>query len=183
MPRTRQYVEAALEWEAVASPSPFSRFALGRLHPLWWVPIALGFLAIDVLTGYSLPPPLYVPLIAAAAWYSGASSGMAVAVLLPLVRLAVGGFRDPLMTPGRLAISIAVLIFIAVVAGRLGDHERKLRERIRALESLLPMCMFCKSIRNARQEWQPLEAYMSDTGTGVTHGICPACASREGWTG
>jgi hypothetical protein len=157
--------------------------SLARIHPLWWAPIALGVLAADVLTGYTLPPPIYVPLIAAAAWYSGARTGIAVAVLLPFVRLVVGGLRDPLMTPGRLALSVAVLIFMAVIAARLSDHERKMQARIEALERLLPMCMFCKSIRRDDESWAPLERYMRESGTQVTHGICPSCAQREGWNG
>ena len=167
-------------------PPPSSSWplvSLARIHPLWWAPIALGVLAADVLTGYALPPPIYVPLIAAAAWYSGTSTGIAVATLLPLVRLAVGGFRDPLMTPGRLVLSIAVLILVAIVVGRLNEHERQMQARIEALERLLPMCMFCKSIRRDDESWAPLERYMRESGTQVTHGICPSCAQREGWNG
>ena len=160
----------------------FERFPFGRL-PAWiWIPLSALFVVLDTVTGNAIPPPTYVLLIGPAAWFSGNKAGVPMAVLLPFARLATLEAGHPQVGPARFVISVFVLVVIAILAARLARHEREMQDRIRALESLLPMCMFCKSIRNTAQQWQGLEAYMSEAGTAVTHGICPACASKEGWS-
>jgi hypothetical protein len=49
----------------------------------------------------------------------------------------------------------------------------------RSLQSILPICSYCKSIRNDENYWQSVEAYISNhTNTQFSHGICPACYPR-----
>ncbi|MDG2272651.1 MAG: hypothetical protein P8L39_10120 [Halioglobus sp.] len=44
------------------------------------------------------------------------------------------------------------------------------------LKSLLPMCAWCKKIKNVDGSWASFERYLSEhRKTDVTHGICPAC--------
>jgi hypothetical protein len=51
-------------------------------------------------------------------------------------------------------------------------HEKK----VRSLESLLPICAWCKRIRSDDGKWIPLENYLQDnSGRNVTHGMCPTC--------
>jgi DNA-binding response OmpR family regulator len=48
---------------------------------------------------------------------------------------------------------------------------------IKRLEGLLSVCAHCKSIRNALQQWQKFEDFISDhTDAICSHGICPTCA-------
>ncbi|MDD2309393.1 MAG: hypothetical protein PHH91_07390 [Desulfuromonadaceae bacterium] len=48
--------------------------------------------------------------------------------------------------------------------------------RVKQLEGIIPICMYCKSIRNDSDSWQQLEAYISDhTEALFNHGICPTC--------
>lgn len=52
--------------------------------------------------------------------------------------------------------------------------------RIKVLEGIIPICMHCKSIRNAQDTWQRLEEYMVEhTDAMFSHGICPNCISAE----
>jgi PAS domain S-box-containing protein len=47
---------------------------------------------------------------------------------------------------------------------------------VRELQDTLPICMYCKSIRNDENYWQTVEAYISHhTNTRFSHGICPTC--------
>jgi PAS domain S-box-containing protein len=62
------------------------------------------------------------------------------------------------------------------------ERERLLRElqtalaEVKALQRILPICMYCKSIRDDENYWQSVEAYISrHTHTRFTHGICPKC--------
>lgn len=44
---------------------------------------------------------------------------------------------------------------------------------------LLPICSYCKKIRNRQNEWQPLEIFfLEELNIRFTHGICPGCAPR-----
>jgi two-component system, response regulator PdtaR len=56
--------------------------------------------------------------------------------------------------------------------------QRALAE-VKTLKGLLPICSYCKKIRDARGEWQWLEKYVTDHSTAkFTHGICPDCLAR-----
>lgn len=52
--------------------------------------------------------------------------------------------------------------------------------RMRQLKRLLPICMYCKKIRDDTDYWQEIEVYIRDhTGTDFSHGICPICVASE----
>jgi PAS domain S-box-containing protein len=62
------------------------------------------------------------------------------------------------------------------------ERERLLRElqsaliEVQHLQTILPICMYCKRIRNDENYWQSVEAYLSQhTQTRLSHAICPAC--------
>ncbi len=56
--------------------------------------------------------------------------------------------------------------------------ERALRE-VQTLSSLLPVCAWCKRIRDDDGSWSQVDAYISrHTNIAVTHGICPECAEK-----
>jgi PAS domain S-box-containing protein len=72
------------------------------------------------------------------------------------------------------------------------ERERLLRElqsalaEVKELQKILPICMYCKNIRDDENYWQTVEAYISHhTHTRFSHGICPACYEkvREAWLG
>ena len=51
-----------------------------------------------------------------------------------------------------------------------------LQATLNQLEGLLPICSYCKRIRDEREEWLPVESYLSRrTEAQFSHGICPAC--------
>lgn len=48
--------------------------------------------------------------------------------------------------------------------------------RIRQLEEILPICSYCKKIRNDQQYWTRMEEYFNKaTGVDFSHSICPDC--------
>ena len=52
--------------------------------------------------------------------------------------------------------------------------------RVKQLEGIIPICMFCKKIRDDQQSWHQLEAYISDHSEALfSHGICPHCAEEQ----
>jgi DNA-binding response OmpR family regulator len=55
-----------------------------------------------------------------------------------------------------------------------------LQQRVTALKGLLPVCSYCRRIRDDAGTWHGLEEYvMSRTETSFTHTLCPECARRE----
>ena len=65
---------------------------------------------------------------------------------------------------------------------RLGVAERilGLRRELEQLEGLLPICSYCKRIRNERDEWESLESYIEQRfATAFTHSICPDCYTKH----
>jgi DNA-binding response OmpR family regulator len=51
--------------------------------------------------------------------------------------------------------------------------------RVKQLQGLLPICAYCKRIRDDRNYWQQVEAYISTrTEAQFSHGVCPECSER-----
>jgi len=51
--------------------------------------------------------------------------------------------------------------------------------QVRELKTLLPICMYCKKIRNDQDYWEKIETYLhQETGTDFSHGICPECSEK-----
>jgi phosphoserine phosphatase RsbU/P len=61
----------------------------------------------------------------------------------------------------------------------LAAHVAQLQQAlasVRQLQGLLPICSYCKRIRNDQNYWEQLETYLSDhTEALFSHGICPSC--------
>ncbi len=54
-----------------------------------------------------------------------------------------------------------------------------LRRELQQLEVLLPICSYCKRIRNDNEEWKALEDYIEEHfETQFSHGICPDCYAK-----
>ena len=54
------------------------------------------------------------------------------------------------------------------------------RDEISRLETLLPICAWCKKIRDSNGTWHPVEHYLAKKdGTQLTHSICPECQKRK----
>ena len=58
-------------------------------------------------------------------------------------------------------------------------------EKVKMYEDILPVCMYCKNIRDdtgvghGKGKWQSLEEYLHHkSGTAISHTFCPQCQSR-----
>jgi PAS domain S-box-containing protein len=61
----------------------------------------------------------------------------------------------------------------------LADKVEQLEEalsKVKQLEGIIPICMYCKKIRDDKESWQQLESYISQHSEAFfSHGICPEC--------
>jgi sigma-B regulation protein RsbU (phosphoserine phosphatase) len=78
----------------------------------------------------------------------------------------------------RVRVGLRVLELQSKLAERVHDLEEALRQ-VKHLRGLLPICMYCKKIRNDGDYWQQVETYISNhTEAEFSHGICPECYER-----
>lgn len=155
---------------------------IGSVHWAWWLLVGSLMATIDFVTGPHLEfPAIYVLPATLSAWYSGRWPAVALAVGLPGSRLwfTLQFWHTPVNLTNALT-RIGVFLVIALVFDRFAEHEKKLEREIRVLEGMLPICSVCKSIRDAKGEWQPLEHYIQNRSEATfTHGLCPVCIDKH----
>lgn len=103
-----------------------------------------------------------------------------------------GGFRESIATYTPYIIDGVVRGFFVHVADVTLLREREaalqlaMQERdvalaeVQTLPGILPICAFCKSIRDETNEWVPLEDYIArHTGARFSHGFCTKCGREH----
>ena len=68
---------------------------------------------------------------------------------------------------------------ILELQGKLASRVRELEAtlfQVKQLQGLLPICSYCKKIRDEQNDWHRVESYISThSEVEFSHGICPAC--------
>lgn len=79
------------------------------------------------------------------------------------------------------ALTIAVARFTDMQElRRLNDELQAALETVNTLSGLLPICSHCKKIRDGKDQWYPLEVYISQHSKAeFSHGVCPACVQAH----
>ena len=63
---------------------------------------------------------------------------------------------------------------------RVAERILEYTTQIRQLKELIPICMYCKRIRDDSNYWDQLETYIHmHTGSNFSHGICPECFASQ----
>ncbi len=63
---------------------------------------------------------------------------------------------------------------------RLANELKSAYERIQTLEGILPICSYCKKIRDSEKKWEQIESYITKRSPAkFSHSICPECLERE----
>jgi DNA-binding response OmpR family regulator len=96
-----------------------------------------------------------------------------------------GGADDYLVKPfdrEELRARVNAGIRIVDLQSQLADRVRQLEEalqRVHELQGLLPICCYCKKVRDDQNYWHEVENYIgSRSGTTFSHGICPDCKDK-----
>jgi CheY-like chemotaxis protein len=85
---------------------------------------------------------------------------------------------DPLELQARLNVGRRLAGLQRRLAQRVNELEAAL-SRVKQLQGLLPVCAWCKSIRNDQNYWQSVEDYIATHFEArCTHGICPECLAQ-----
>jgi len=101
--------------------------------------------------------------------------------------------RAPFLKAGLLSALIAIVMIvggallffkvtepiIARLTNTVASLERALAE-VKTLRGILPICSFCKKVRNDRGYWDQVETYIAHrSDLDFSHGICPDCLAEH----
>jgi DNA-binding response OmpR family regulator len=82
---------------------------------------------------------------------------------------------DPAELLARLHVGVRVLTLQNRLALRVAELEASV-STVKRLHGLLPICSYCKRVRTDGNDWEQLEAYISEhTDAQFSHGVCPPC--------
>ena len=63
---------------------------------------------------------------------------------------------------------------------RVAERILEFTTQIRVLKELIPICMYCKRVRDDSNYWDQVEHYIHEhTGSNFSHGICPECFDKQ----
>ena len=80
-------------------------------------------------------------------------------------------------------------LVVAIILARLKiSNERQVQpvaelrealDNVKVLKGIIPICAWCKKIRDDTGFWQEVEVYLSKNSEAIfTHGICPVCRDK-----
>jgi hypothetical protein len=103
---------------------------------------------------------------------------------LSLSSQAVGMFCGLLHREAAPAQEVAFSL-LSLLLGECADALATLRKtaeltsEVETLSKLLPLCAWCKKVRNDAGYWQQIDQYISShSPTHLTHGVCPECKNK-----
>ncbi|MFH0995062.1 MAG: hypothetical protein V1844_06130 [Pseudomonadota bacterium] len=107
--------------------------------------------------------------------------------ILPFMQQSctAGPIRDELGQITRIYITVQDVTENVVYDIKLRDKVTQLEAalaRVKQLEGIIPICSYCKKIRNDAESWQQIEAYISEHSNALfSHSICPDCYVKKPW--
>ena len=85
---------------------------------------------------------------------------------------------DPSELRARVQVGMRVVDLQRALAARVRDLEAAL-SKVNQLQGLLPICAYCKKIRDDDNYWTQVESYVSrHADVQFSHGICPECYAK-----
>jgi len=165
-------------WRSASTHSNF--------FPIYWSVLAGVILIGDYLSGPAIQfPILYLIPVSLASWYSGWAWGLVFAVTMPLIRVYYFGIFWPIpLTLYDASINTMIRILVlggaAFLVSRMARQTQELAKRVNVLEGILPVCSFCKKIRDQQGHWHSMEQFITERSEAqFTHGFCPECGEQH----
>lgn len=136
----------------------------------WMMPLINGVELCRRVRELSAPIPPYLILLTAKSGKADVVTGLSA------------GANDYLTKPfdrAELGARVQVGAHFLELQNNLAERVRELETaltQVKQLQDLLPICSYCKKIRDEQNYWQRVDSYITEhTGVLFSHGICPDC--------
>jgi phosphoserine phosphatase RsbU/P len=84
----------------------------------------------------------------------------------------------PIELESRIRVGQRIVNLQQSLTSRISDLEAALAD-VRRLQGLLPICSYCKKVRNEANYWQQVESYITThSDLELSHSVCPTCLER-----
>lgn len=146
------------------------------------VALAAVSVALQELLSPLLGPDSYQLLLSAvaiSAMYAGVRAGAGALFLTSAIKLFIFLPQESSLhlSDLRLLVRFGLFLCLGLLICWLGVKLQASQRKVRVLSGLLPICAWCKRIRNDQDHWEQLELYIQEhSEAGFTHGMCPDCA-------
>jgi hypothetical protein len=137
---------------------------------------------VDFVAGPDIRFPItYVAPVALAAWHLRRKLAFVLALALPGLRLWFGHlWREPLDNPTSLFINALIRCAMLMIIATLVSRHRAMLAELRVLKGMLPVCCFCKKIRDESGNWHQMEFFITARSEATfTSTFCPDCAQEH----
>lgn len=75
----------------------------------------------------------------------------------------------------RVQVGVRIIELQTKLADRIGELEKAL-DRVKRLQGIIPICGYCKKVRDDEDYWQNVESYIATHSEAeFSHGVCPSC--------
>jgi GAF domain-containing protein len=104
------------------------------------------------------------------------SDGLALGALCAIDNIPRQLSEDQMAAMKALSRQVMALVDFRRVSAKLAEAL----EEVRTLHGLLPICAWCRRIRDDKGYWGEVEGYLARrAGADFTHGICPECLAKN----
>lgn len=139
----------------------------------WMMPGIDGLEICRRLRQVETPTPTYVILL---------TSRDASADIVQGLRAGADDYVTKPPHEDELLARVSVGARVVALQQTLADRVRRLEEalsNVKQLQGLLPMCSYCKRIRDDQNYWQQVESYITvHSGVQFSHSYCPDCFDK-----
>ena len=149
----------------------------------------------DFATGYEIAFSIfYLAPVSFVTWFAGRRAGLTIALLSAIVWLVAdvaSGHPFPhVLVPfwnttvrfgffGLTVVLLDQLHFIIDEQATLIKDLQEARDEAKTLSGLIPICAWCKRVRDDEGYWKQVELYISEhSEASFTHAICPECKRK-----
>jgi len=144
-----------------------------------------GIAFLDYLTGNEISFSIfYILPVFGTSWLVGRRWGVVLALVSSFLWLLADLYSGPHFSHYLIPVwnALVRLVFFFVIGVSVPFLRLELAHSMKAIDrltSLLPVCAWCRNIRNDTGDWSTMEEFLEHhTNSEVTHGICPVCIAK-----
>lgn len=92
--------------------------------------------------------------------------------------LSVNDMQNIALAVVFVCLVMMTFVYMLIINSEFNNELKKALSEVKTLSSMLPICSYCRDIRDDNNKWQKLEDYLQKH-TEFSHGICPDCYENE----